>query len=226
MTSILSECFSLLESWSFQTRNPQITHAQLYGTMCGISESIHQVRAPPAQWAELEAPVKNAVRPTKRGAWIGRNYSCISRRSCCKTNMLGHTGLGFKKEMFCTRLLTISVLGLPGWIRARYRGVGDIRPACLFPLVKSKCFLDSAVRRCCKVGHSCMRRVIGCSSVPHKMAWRSGARALRSVALVDQGATILTFDSRDLNSTVCFKNWTRRLRGVVGDAVVPCPALV
>ena len=48
-----SECFSCLGSWSFRRRIPQRTHTQLYGTMCGILESIHQVRAPPAQWAEL-----------------------------------------------------------------------------------------------------------------------------------------------------------------------------
>ena len=40
---------------------------------------------------------------------------------------------------------------------------------------------NPGVRRCCKVGHSCMGRVIGCSSVPHKMAWRSVARAIRVV---------------------------------------------
>ena len=75
-----------------------------------------------------------------------------------------------------------SILGLPGWIRAGYLSVGDIRPACLFPLVTSKCFLDSGFRRCCKAAHSCMRRVIDCSPVPHKMAWRSVARAIRTVA--------------------------------------------
>ena len=55
------ECFSCLGSWSFRTRIPQRTHTQLYGTMCGILESIHQVRAPPAQWAELEVPLRAAV---------------------------------------------------------------------------------------------------------------------------------------------------------------------
>ena len=29
--------------------------------MCGILESIHQVRAPPALWAELEVPLRVAV---------------------------------------------------------------------------------------------------------------------------------------------------------------------
>ena len=46
---INSECFSCLGSWSFRTRIPQRIHNQLHGTMCGILESIHQVRAPPAQ---------------------------------------------------------------------------------------------------------------------------------------------------------------------------------
>ena len=63
------------------------------------------------EWAELEVPLerpcvlvlsslRTTVRPTTRGAWIGRNYSCISRRNCCKTSIPGHTGLGFKKATF------------------------------------------------------------------------------------------------------------------------------
>ena len=56
------DCFSLLGSWSIKTRITQRTHAQLYGTMCGILDSIHQVRAPPTQWAELEVPLEAAVR--------------------------------------------------------------------------------------------------------------------------------------------------------------------
>ena len=89
---------------------------------------------------------------------------------------------GLQEKDVCTLLLTKSILGLPNWICAGYKRVGDVRPACLFPLVKLKCFLDSGVRRCCKAGHSCMRSVIDCSSVPHKMAWRSVARAIRTVA--------------------------------------------
>ena len=49
-----------------------------------------------------------------------------------------------------TLLLTKAILGLPYWIRAGYKGVGDVRPA----------LLDSGVRRSCKAGHSCVRRVI------------------------------------------------------------------
>ena len=58
---INAECFSVLGLWSFQTRIPQGTHTQLYGTLCGVLESIHQVRAPPGQWAELEVLLKKAV---------------------------------------------------------------------------------------------------------------------------------------------------------------------
>ena len=49
-------------SWSIKTRITQRTHAQLYGTMCGILDSIHQVRAPLPQSAELEVPLEAAVR--------------------------------------------------------------------------------------------------------------------------------------------------------------------
>ena len=89
---------------------------------------------------------------------------------------------GLQERDFCTLLLTKFILGLRGWIRAGEKGVGDVRPAFLFPLVKKKRFLDSGVRRCCRTGQSCMRRVIDCSSVPHTMAWRSVARAIRTVA--------------------------------------------
>ena len=119
--------------------------------------------------------LRTIARPTRRGAWIARNYSCISLLQD-KQTWTHRPGLQERCKSF---------LGLPDWIRSGYRGVGDIRPACLFPLVKSKCFLDSGVRRCCKVGHSCMRRGIDCSSIPHKMAWCSIARAIRTVARLD-----------------------------------------
>ena len=45
---------------------------------------------------------------------------------------------GLQEKDVCALPLTKSVLGLPNWIRAGYKGVGDVRPACLFPLVKSK----------------------------------------------------------------------------------------
>ena len=138
-------------------------------------------------WAELEVPLEAAVRDgdvfladdrEAKKAW------CVDRQELllCLTSQLlqdKHTWT-HRPALQETLLLTKSILGLPGWIRAGYRGVGDIRPACLFPSVKSKCFLDYGVW-CCKVGHSCMGRVIACS-VPHKMAWRSVARAVRTAA--------------------------------------------
>ena len=133
------------------------------------------------------------VRSTRRGAWIGQNYSCISRRNCYMTNIPGLSGRGFRNWMFA--LFFSPNLFLAGYGLGSER-LGTFVPACLSPLVKSKCFLDSGVRQCCKVGHSCMRRVIDCSSVPHKMAWRSVARSIRTVhALVDVGAKFLVFHS-------------------------------
>ena len=167
------------------------------------------------------------VRPTRRGAWIGKSYFCIWHHNCYKTGTPGHSGLGFKKKMFAhfsspSRFWVF----LTGYVLAT-EGVGDVRAACLFPLVKSKCFLDSGVRRCCKVGHSCTRRVIDCSSVPHKMALRSVAGAMRTVArLGGQGCEIFDISQLRLNSTVCFENWIRRQRGVAGDVGAPCLALV
>ena len=156
-------------------------------------DSIHQVRAPLTQWAELDVPLRAAVRSgdvlladdfEANKAW------CVDRQELflyLSSQLLQdkHTWTfrpGLQERAVCTLLLTKCISGLAGWIRAGYQGVGDFRPACLFPLVKSKCFLDSGVRRCCKVGHSCMRRVIDCFSVPHKMAWRRVARAIRAVS--------------------------------------------
>ena len=78
------------------TKNSRAKH---HGTMCGILESIHKVRVPRAEWAELEVPLEAAVRcgavilGDDREA-IGRSFSCISRRNCCKTRIPGHTSLG------------------------------------------------------------------------------------------------------------------------------------
>ena len=121
------------------------------------------------------------VRPTRRGAWIGRTYSCISRHNCCKTITPGNSGQGFRKETFAHfSSPSLLLVFLTGYVLDTQRLGTFVLLAC-FPLVKSKCFLDSGVRRCCKVGHSCLRSVIGCSSVPHKMAWRSVARATGTV---------------------------------------------
>ena len=177
---INSECFSHLGSCSFRSRIPQRIHDQLNGTMCGILESIHQVRAP--QRAELEVPLRAAVRDSDvlladdgeaNKAW------CVDRKELFLylTSQLlqdKHTWtlrLGLQERVVSSGSSWLDT----GWF-------GDIRLACLFPLVKSKCFLDLGVRRCCKVGHSCMRRVIDRSPVPHKMARRSVARAIRTVA--------------------------------------------
>ena len=209
---INSECFSLLWSWSCQARNPLRTHAQLYGSMCGILESIHKIRVPPAEWAELEVPLEAAV---VCGAVIlgddreANKAWCVDRQELFLylTSQLlqdKHTWTyrpGLKESDVCTLLLTKSSLGLSAWIRAGYKGIGEVRPACLFLLVKSKCFLDSGVHHCCKVGHSCMRRVIDCSSVPHKMAWCSVARAIRAVARFG-GPRCEFFDSSQLRPEV------------------------
>ena len=149
------------------------THTQLYRATL---ESIHKVWVPPAEWAELEVPLEAAVRC---GAVIfvddrGANKAWLQYK---------HTWTfwpGLKESDVCTLLLNKSILGLPAWVRAGHEGIGDVRPACLCPLVKSLCFLDSGVRRCSKAGHSCMRRVIGCSSTPHTMAWRSGGNVFGS----------------------------------------------
>ena len=146
---INAECFSLLESWSFQTRVPQRTHTQLYGTMCGTLDSIHQNWAAPSLWAELDVPLEATVRegvsslrmivsPTSRGAWTGRNYFLYLTSQLLHDKQTWTHRLGLQEKDVGTLFFTNSVLILPHWIRFGYQGVGDIRPACLFPQVKSK----------------------------------------------------------------------------------------
>ena len=147
---INAECVSLLGSWSIKTRIPQGSHTQLYGTMCDMLDSVHQVRAPPSQWTGLEVPLKAAVRngdvlladDREAKAWcVDRQELFLYLTSQLLQDKHTWTHLpGLQERDVCTLLLTKSILGLPGWIRAGYRGVGDIRPACLVPLVKSKCF--------------------------------------------------------------------------------------
>ena len=131
---INSECFSLLGSWSSQTRTPQRTHAQLHGTICGFLESIHQVRVAPAQWVELEVPLKKAV---GSGAVIladdreANKAWCVDRQELFLylTSQLlqdKHTWThrpGLEERDVCTLPLTKSILSLPGWIRAANRGL-------------------------------------------------------------------------------------------------------
>ena len=80
-----------------------------------------------------------------------------------------------------------STLGLPSWVRAGYKGIGDIGLACLFALVMSKCFLDSGLRWCGKTGLSCMRRVVDCSSIRRGPGLRG--RSVLWPALGWRGAT-------------------------------------
>ena len=50
--------------------------------------------------AMVMSSLRTIVRPTRRGAWIGKNYSCTSRHNCCKTSTPGLSGRGFKNGMF------------------------------------------------------------------------------------------------------------------------------
>ena len=103
--------------------------------MCGLLESIHQVRAPPAQWAQLEVPLETAVRG---GAVIladdreANKAWCVDRQELFLylTSQLlqdKHSWThrpGVQESDVCTVLLAKSILGLPDSIRAMYRGVG------------------------------------------------------------------------------------------------------
>eukprot|EP00971_Amphidinium_carterae_P067375 1333925-Amphidinium_carterae.1 len=70
--------------------------------------------------------------------------------------------------------------GLPKWLRGHPRSNTWCAPW-VFPLVKSKCYEDTGKRKCNKPGHSCWRRVIACSAVPYRRAWRVLSRAVRGV---------------------------------------------
>eukprot|EP00971_Amphidinium_carterae_P095330 1886040-Amphidinium_carterae.1 len=63
-------------------------------------------------------------------------------------------------------------LSLPKWSlgSSRQQVKGSKLPH-LFPLVKSKCFGDDGIKRCCKPGHSFLRRVMSSAHVPWSIYW-------------------------------------------------------
>ena len=73
-------------------------------------ESIHQVRAPPTQWAELELPLIAAARDSDvlladdreaNKAWcVDRQELFLYLTSQLLLDNPEHSGLGFRKEMF------------------------------------------------------------------------------------------------------------------------------
>ena len=84
----------------------------------------------------------------------------------------------FDDALLETWLRTRNGIGLPSFLR---RGRGVLRLPRLMFTIKSKCFLDSGVRVCTKVGHSCWRRIIDHSGTPHAPGWRAISRGVRGV---------------------------------------------
>ena len=125
--------------------------------------------------AELEVPLEAAVRSgaaihaddrEANKAWcVDRQELFLYLTSQLLQDRYSWTDwLGLQESNVCTLLLTKSI-----WVCLTGYGLGTegletfVLRACS-PWSNTSGFLDSGVRRCCKVGHSCMRRVIGCSS--------------------------------------------------------------
>ena len=93
-------------------------------------------------------------------------------------------------------------LGLPNFLQRWPSSAGrKVAGPRLFGFVKSKCFQDSGEHSCQKPGHSCLRRVIDMSAVPHSRGWKILARAARGVVASVAGGHEL-FNPSDLAHAV------------------------
>ena len=156
-------------------------------------------------WAELEVPLEAAVRDgdvfladdrEAKKAW------CVDRQElflCLTSELLQdkHTWThrtAFQERDVCTLLLTKSILGLPGWIRAGYRGLETfVLHACSRqsnPSVSWTMGFGAAKLDICAWEGSLLAQFL--------TRWPGAAllgQSERQHALVDPGANFLTFHS-------------------------------
>ena len=76
-------------------------------------------------------------------------------------------------------MYALSLFGLPAWLQGG--PAPEWAAPILFPLVKSKCYSDSGQRISEKPGHSCWRRILDVSRMPHAYGWRVIGRAVRGL---------------------------------------------
>lgn len=84
-------------------------------------------------------------------------------------------------------VIALCMFALPKWLQAGGWAYNRIVPPYMYLFVKSKCFHGSGIRKCCKQGHSCMRKVVSFAGFPKRRAWRIGSRALQTMAMVVGG---------------------------------------
>jgi len=170
--------------------------------VAGFSKLMALVRGPqifpevPRLWADFQVPLGEAAarsRDWRQGGMVlvGDDRDANKAWLLSAPSMIGYLRSSIEADfhtwrrrdditpdMACCWLEACSILGLPSFLR-RWRGTRRLAPPTLFPLVKSKCFLDQGVHLCCKPLRSCWRRVIDCSSAPYAAGWRAVSRAGR-----------------------------------------------
>ena len=154
------------------------------------------------------------VRPTRRGAWIGKSYSCISHHNCYKTGTPGHSGLDFKKKMFAhfsspSRFWVF----LTGYVLATKGLVTFVWLACFHWSNQSVSWTLGFVS-VAKLGT--LAREESLIALPFLTRWLGAVLLEQHERWLAWGTGVRIFFG-GMNSTVCFENWIRRHCGVAGD---------
>ena len=145
----------------------------------------------PSEWFALQSPM-DLVAPDLRGkAVIGddKDHSkiwvadqgdlCRYVAECVEMDKSWAKRDDLRPRDVSVWLWARAFWGLPAWLRrGKLATSGNVKFPTVFPLVKGKCFSVTGSRKCEKVGHSCMRRVVDCAGAPgaqgNKIIGRAG----------------------------------------------------
>ena len=176
----LVECLEASDQVRFKGRN---------GLQSGLLRSCFPDA--PSEWTALQSPME-LVAPDLRGkAVIGddKDHSkiwvadqgdlCRYVAECVEMDKSWAKRDDLRPRDVSVWLWARAFWGLPAWLRrGRLATSGNVKFPTVFPLVKGKCFSVSGSRKCEKVGHSCMRRVVDCAGAPgaqgNKIIGRAG----------------------------------------------------
>ena len=214
--SIATSSVSAWRSWGAAARlTPKLLSIGKRCLKQSFEENLELFPEPPGPWASAETVMFCKLQHVGDDAVIFGDDKKRDRLWFCDSSELHVYTLGqllsqdawAPTKMSPATLLSYEIgraqAALPRFLTRRPLG-SNIGPPTLFPLCKSKCFTALGEHVCSKVGHSCMRRVINCSRMPYKYAWRLVSRAIRAVVIsvgisqeiADLGALRGVLDSR------------------------------
>ena len=145
----------------------------------------------PSEWTALQSPM-DVVAPDLRGKavigddkdqskiWVAdRDDLCRYVTECVEMDKSWAKRDDLRPRDVSVWLWARAFWGLPAWLRrGKLVTSGGVKFPTVFPLVKGKCFNVTGSRKCEKVGHSCMRRVVDCAGAPgaqgNKVIGRAG----------------------------------------------------